>query len=230
MRYCIGDIHGCIKTLEKLIRVIYSSDKNPKLYFVGDYIDRGPGSKAVLDFLIDSKSSGLIKNLVRGNHEQFLITAYQKKQGVADSNWIYNGGESTISSFNPEATIYHKVCEHVPEKYITFLIALPYYIELNDYFIVHAGFNFNLDNPFADKEYMLWSREESYDASKCQHKKIIHGHTPGLITELKQKALSSPVLNIDTGCVFTKISGLGYLTAFNMDTQEFISIKNEDKI
>jgi len=228
MRYCIGNIHGCIKTLKELVRVIYSSDKDPKLFFIGDYIDRGPDSKAVLDFLIEAKNSGLINGLVRGNHEQFLITAYQKKQGVADSNWIYNGGEYTKSSFNPKATIYQNVCEYIPENYIVFLNTLPYYIELDDYFIVHASINFKIKNPFTDKEYMLWSREENYDTAQFQHKRIIHGHTPGLINELKKKALSSPIINIDTGCVYTKYPGLGILTAFNMDAQEFISVKNKD--
>ncbi|HRW62378.1 MAG TPA: metallophosphoesterase family protein [Bacteroidales bacterium] len=228
MRYCIGDIHGCIKTLEKLVRVIYTLDKNPKLYFAGDYIDRGPDSKAVLDFLMDAMQSGLAVQLVRGNHEDFLIKAYLKKQAVLDSDWIYNGGEQTIKSFNPDASINSNVCKYIPENYFGFLHALPFYIELEDYWVAHAGFNFNIQNPLTDKEYMLWTREENYNAEKCRYKKIIHGHTPGLIAEIKQKTLSSPVINVDTGCVYAKRTGLGILTAFNLDTQEFISVKNQD--
>ena len=232
MRYCIGDIHGCIKTLKELISQIRLIHKHPELYFVGDLIDRGPDSKAVIDYIIDLKNNGIHTEIVRGNHEEMLINAYTHNQKITDSNWYFNGAENTIRSFNAIADLNKAVKDLIPEKYFRFINSLPYFIELSDCYIVHAGFNFQLKYPFSDFETMLWIREEQYNSEFTKGKKIIHGHSPIALEKLRHKVKTSTmdVINIDTGCVFTQYEGLGYLTAINTDTLKIISIKNIDII
>jgi serine/threonine protein phosphatase 1 len=230
MRYCIGDIHGCIKTLKELINQICLVNKHPELYFVGDLIDRGPNSKAVIDYILDLKNNGLKINSVRGNHEQMLIHVYAHNLRITDSNWYFNGAENTIRSFNAIADLNKTVKDLIPEKYFHFLDSLPYFIELDDYLIVHAGFNFNSKNPFTDFETMLWTREEHNKFEFTKGKKIIHGHTPVPIELIKSRIENKniDVINIDSGCVFTNLEKLGTLTALNMDKLELINIKNID--
>ncbi|MBU8893886.1 MAG: metallophosphoesterase, partial [Bacteroidales bacterium] len=230
MRYCIGDVHGCVKTLKELIRQICLINKHPELYFVGDLIDRGPDSKAVIDYIIDLPNNGIQTKSVRGNHEEMLIHAYAHNQKITDSKWHLNGAENTIRSFNAIADLNKTIKDLIPEKYFRFLNSLPYFIELNDYYIVHAGFNFILNNPFSDFETMLWTRKEQYNPEVTRGKKIIHGHSPIALENLKRKLTTNTtdVINIDTGCVYTHYKGLGYLTAINPDTLKIISIKNID--
>jgi len=230
MRYCIGDIHGCIKTLKELINQILLVDKQPELLFVGDLIDRGPNSKAVIDYILELKNKGLKINCIRGNHEQMLIHAYTHNQRITDSNWYFNGAENTIRSFNAKADLDIKIKNLIPEKYYLFLDSLPYFIELDDYLVVHAGFNFYAKNPFADFESMLWIREEHNKFEFTKGKKIIHGHTPVPIEQIKSriKNKNTSVINVDSGCVFTNLEKLGTLTAFNMDNMELINVKNID--
>ena len=230
MRYCIGDIHGCIKTLKELIRQICLINKHSEFYFVGDLIDRGPDSKAVIDYILELKNNGLKINCVRGNHEDMLIHAYTYNQRITDSNWYYNGAENTIRSFNTTADLNKTVKHLIPEKYFRFLISLPYFIELSDYYIVHAGFNFNTKNPFTDFETMLWTREEQYNPEITKGKKIIHGHTPVPFGQIKSgiENKNTNVINIDSGCVYTNLEKLGTLTVLNMDNLELINVKNID--
>ncbi len=230
MRYCIGDIHGCIKTLKELIRQICLIHRHPELYFVGDLIDRGPDSKAVIDYILELKNKGLKINCVRGNHEEMLIHAYTYNQKITDSNWNFNGAKNTIRSFNAMADLNKTVKDLIPEKYFRFLTSLPYFIELSDYYIVHAGFNFKLKYPFTDFETMIWTREEQYNSKITKAKKIIHGHTPVPFDQIKSQILNriNNVFNIDSGCVFTNLEKLGTLTALNMDKLELLNVKNID--
>ncbi|MCK5171237.1 MAG: metallophosphoesterase [Bacteroidales bacterium] len=230
MRYCIGDIHGCNKTLKELINQILLVDKQPELLFVGDLIDRGPNSKAVIDYILEFKDKGLKINCVRGNHEEMLIHAYKYNQKITDSNWNFNGAENTIRSFNALADLNKTVKDLMPEKYYRFLDSLPYFIELDDYLIVHAGFNFYAKNPFADFETMLWTREEYNKFEFTKGKIIIHGHTPVPIEQIKSriKNKNTSVINIDSGCVFTNLEKLGTLTALNMDNLTLLNVKNRD--
>jgi len=226
MRYAIGDIHGCIKTLEKLINRIVNNDKNPSFYSVGDLIDRGPDAKAVLDFLMDLKKN-YPGQVVRGNHEEMMLNALSQES----ESWFFNGADKTLLSFqNSLKTVEMDLQNIIPQKYIRFIASFPYYIELEDYFIVHAGFNFSAANPFDDTEAMVWTRTEENDFQYTQGKKIIHGHTPIPFQQIKMNIqnTTSNIYNIDSGCVYVQFNDLGTLTALNMDTHELINIKNID--
>lgn len=230
MRFCIGDIHGCYETFKELIRQIFNESSNPKIYIVGDIIDRGPNPKAVIDLIFDLKQKGHSIECICGNHEDMLLQAYTTNLKISDTKWQLNGAKSTICSFNPKANLNLKVKELIPYKYYKYLSSLPYFIELEDYIIVHAGLNFKLNNPFSDFETMLWTRKEQYDVKASKGRKIIHGHTPIPFNQIKSNITSkrSNVINIDSGCVYTQHPNLGSLTAFNLDTTILFNIKNMD--
>ncbi len=231
MRYCIGDVHGCLKTLKKLIEQIFRNDQNPELYFVGDLIDRGPDSKGIIDYLIKLKQDGITVNGVKGNHEQMFLDAYSKNSPIYASNWYYNGAESTIASFSRTYNLNKSIRNYIPEYYYELINDLPYFIELENFFIVHAGFNFISSNPFEELEFMLWTRLEQNDHSYTNGKKIIHGHTPISKNEIKERIdNNSDVINIDSGCVYVKKNLLGFLTALNLDKMNLIHVKNIDII
>lgn len=229
MRYCIGDVHGCIKTLDHLINTIYRQDTNPLFYFVGDLIDRGPNSKSVLDLVIELNTKNLAWSVL-GNHELMMLNTYSNNLALAQSMWQQNGALSTLSSFNSEADLQLPVNKLIPEKYYQFIHDLPYYIELNDYFIVHAGFDFNSKNPFTQYELMVWTRDEKNDSRYTRGKTILHGHTPVPIEQIEARVsyTSTDIINLDSGCVYIQHKGLGKLSAFNMDKKTLTTVKNID--
>jgi len=205
-------------------------DEDPELYFVGDLIDRGPDSKSVIDYIIELNNAGVKSKSVRGNHEEMLVNAYLYKQRITDTDWYTNGAEKTMRSFNVNANISKPVNELIPEKYFDYCADLPYFMEFSEYVIVHAGLNFRISKPLTDFKAMIWSREEQYNKTLVNGKKIIHGHSPIALEMLKRKMESgiTDIINIDTGCVYIHHKGLGYLTAINAETLELISVKNMD--
>lgn len=227
MDFAIGDIHGCFNTLKLLLQKIdYNLSDN--YYFLGDYIDRGPESKNVLDLLIELNQTNKNLHLLRGNHEQMMIDTYRNKKINDYILWKQNGSETTLENFGIlEDTLL--LLDIIPMKYIGFMEALPFYVETDEYLFVHAGFNFNTSNTFSDTETMLWTREEDYNFEKAKGKTIIHGHTPTLPEQVKQDIKQhSKTICIDTGCVFNRIPDLGYLSALNLTTKELISVNNID--
>ncbi len=232
MRYCIGDVHGCLQTLKKLIEQIFQDDQNPELYFIGDLIDRGPDSKGIIDYIIKLKQDRIRVNGVRGNHEQMFLDAYSKNLPIYTTNWYYNGAESTIASFSKTHNLNNGIKNYIPQYYYDFINRLPYFIELENFLIVHAGFNFRSSKPFEELDSMLWTRFEQNDHSYTNGKKIIHGHTPITKKEIKERIVNnnSDVINIDSGCVYVKKTLLGFLTALNLDNMNLIHVKNIDII
>ncbi len=228
MRYCIGDIHGCYKTFKKLVDQILKVDNEAKFYLVGDLIDRGPATKRVLDYSIQLLSANTIVGIVKGNHEQMLVDAYEKNCTLQDSMWYANKANTTVKEFDKSFSDNQKVNELIPQEYYLFFKKLPYYIELEDYFIVHAGFNLSSDLAFTDYQSMIWIRDMLYDHIILKEKKVIHGHTPILVENCEQQIKQNKIINIDTGCVFTQYKGFGFLSALNIDTMELISIYNVD--
>ena len=159
-----------------------------------------------------------------GNHEALLLQAPENTQYL--TTWLRNGGQATLQSFKVQQV------EDIPAAYITFIAKLVYYQELPDYLLVHAGFNFNSANPFADFESMIWIRHFEVKEKYTQGRRIVHGHTPTMATAIKSSTgpPAETVINIDGGCVYSWPPGLGKLVALNLDTLEAIMADNRDDI
>ena len=210
-RIVIGDIHGCARTLEKLLYQKLKICKDDALYFVGDFIDRGPRSKEVIDMLLNLKDEGISINPVMGNHEFLLLSHYN---GDEFEHWRLNGAEKTLRSFG----IQH--IQEMVKKYINFFLNLPFYIELDDVIICHAGMNFDDANPFEDTYSLLWTRNDYVDMEKTGGRKLICGHTPHLLEDIKL-SLNYDKIQLDGGCVyFGRRPDIGFLCAIELNTME----------
>ncbi|HCI29145.1 MAG TPA: metallophosphoesterase family protein [Fervidobacterium sp.] len=204
MIWAIGDIHGCLKALEKLIDQI-SPTNDDKLIFLGDYVDRGPDSKEVVDFLC-SLSKTVDCTFLRGNHEQMLLD-------VLDSNedtyrWIINGASYTWRSYGNM----HSMLTY--EEHMEFFRSTKYYhVEENvekangdtgRYLFVHAGVRPNVPVEKQDPQDLVWIREEFILRQHNLGYIVIFGHTP-----LEDILVEKDKIGIDTGCVYG-----GKLTAY----------------
>lgn len=189
------------------------------VYLLGDFVDRGPRSKEVIDQIITMKGTGYHLIPLRGNHEDMFLRAC----GSLDYYrvWINNGGKETLTSFAIEDP-----CE-LPTVYRNFCATLPYYQELDNCILVHAGFNFQNENPYKDFEYMLWSRSDNTNSMPINHKIIITGHTPVRKESIKQSLLTNRIC-LDNGCVYKNEPLLGSLAALELTSMSLFFQKNID--
>lgn len=227
MRFAIGDIHGCLETLKDLLENHIKPGKEDEIILLGDYIEKGPKSKEVLDYLISLRIDGYKLVSLLGNKEKELLTKLRNKDEF--DKWVGFGGDVLLKNFGVDSIDYEKAIRIFPEKYIDFILQMPYFYEYDDFLLVHAGFNFKKDNPFSIGDDMLYIRDFKVDNSKLKNRRIIHGHNPvpqsTLINKIKSR---SKLIPIDTGCVYKYKPNLGYLTSINLDRFEIISIKNID--
>jgi serine/threonine protein phosphatase 1 len=221
-RYAISDIHGCCQTFRFMVEEVLHLQPADQLFLLGDYIDRGPDSKGVIDFILDLRARGYQVETLMGNHEAMLLETWEDAELLPW--WLRNGGDTTLASFGI------KEVRQLPDQYWIFLDQLAYFRELPDYLLVHAGFDFACGNPMANFEAMLWIRQFKVDKAFLGNRKIVHGHTPTPYTRIQQN-LADPdslVINIDGGCVYTHIPEYGFLTALNLDTRELHVLPNRN--
>lgn len=207
----IGDIHGCPKTLKVLWDKLEPFEDYVHV-FVGDYIDRGPDSKEVIDFLLKVKKERK-SVFLRGNHELMLLRALETG---STENWMMNGGQSTLESYGERATI-----SDIPDHHIDFFKRTRLYFESDDYFFVHAGIPPTLTieeskNDESSHEYYYWGREHINAFEPPWEKTVVFGHTPQPFP-IQQRNM----IGIDTGCVYNR-PGLGKLTAVRLPEKKFI--------
>ena len=215
--FAIGDIHGCFDSLKELVENKIQLQKSDKLILLGDYIDRGDKSKAVVDFIIELQNKGYDIVPLMGNHEAMLLDSYENEKNI--SKWIQNGGNETLKSFDINSI---KIIDY---KYLKFFKELKYYYSFDEFLFVHAGFNDDLVNPFTDYYSMLWKCKESYTNPLLSNKTIIHGHNPVSVSKSEERVLSKlDVINIDTGCVYKVKVGKGRLTAYECNTKRILFV------
>jgi serine/threonine protein phosphatase 1 len=192
--YAIGDIHGCLDKLRSLlVRCEMHADGRPLAFvFVGDYIDRGPQSSAVIDCLIDLKAQ-LGKNVVTlmGNHEAMALAAFDGSGPVR--LWLAQGGLATLESYGIAAA------RELPRAHVDWLRALPLSYDDGRRFFVHAGVDPVTPLDAQDDFDLLWIREPFLSYGGDHGRLIVHGHTPLAdgVPELRGNRL-----NLDTGAVF----------------------------
>jgi serine/threonine protein phosphatase 1 len=216
----IGDIHGCAKTFFALIEKLDISEED-EIILLGDYIDRGPDSKGVINTIMALIENDYNIKCLLGNHEEIMFVS--ETGFYPFSTWITNGGDATLENF--EVDFFNEM----PKAYQDFFKACLYYYETDKYIFVHAGLNFANENIFEDKEAMLWIRRFADNQPKLGNKIMIHGHTPKPLQEiLNQKG---NCINIDGGCVYIKEkqTGLGNLVAIILETMEYVWVENQEE-
>jgi len=192
--YAIGDIHGCLDKLRSLLlRCEMHADGRPLAFvFVGDYIDRGPQSSAVIDCLIDLKAQ-LGENVVTlmGNHEAMALAAFDGSGPVR--LWLAQGGLATLESYGIAEA------RELPSAHVDWLRALPLSYDDGRRFFVHAGVDPVTPLDAQDDFDLLWIREPFLSSRRQLGRLVVHGHTP-LATAAPD--LRDNRLNLDTGAVF----------------------------
>lgn len=202
----IGDIHGYLHLLDHVLEMSGYRDED-KLITLGDYVDRGPDSKGVIDRLIEIQLNG---NLIpiRGNHDVMMVDARTNRE--ACGNWYYCGGWDTIRSYGLEEP---GDFSKVPESHWLFLEEdlLDWY-ELDSHFFVHA--NAYPDYPLEDQPSFMLHWEHLYNPRPHSSGKImVCGHT--------KQSSGRPLVMEHTICLDTWVYGNGYLTCLDLDTGRY---------
>ena len=234
--WVIPDIHGCSKTLRALFEYYINPSKDDELYFLGDYIDRGPDSKGVIDFIMDLQKQGFVVNLLKGNHEESCVNACAEEKklksfiGIRGRNatkaaWKQFGGKETMHSFGITDL------NDMPQKYIDWMDRQPVYIELEKFLLVHAGLDYSLDKPLEDEYSMLWLRDFDAQTTKIGGKVLIHGHVPLPLEEIfimRDKSEQFGHIDLDNGVYMVGREGYGNLVALELTSMELYSQYNLD--
>ncbi len=214
--YAIGDIHGCAKTMDDLIEAIDPGDED-HLVFIGDYIDRGPDSKGVIDRLI--KLSGTCRcTFLRGNHEEMMLNFLDHHELEI---WHINGGDSTLASYTRDGRV------EIPDEHVEFIRSTLLYLDTPQFFLVHAGLrpaeSIEENIQRYSSEVFLWERSHLGASELAWDKPVVCGHTP------QREPIDDPLLIcIDTGCVYVSYSGYGTLTAVKLPEREMIRVPNSE--
>ncbi|RIJ37594.1 metallophosphoesterase [Pontibacter oryzae] len=221
-RYALTDIHGCARTFKALVQDQLKLQKTDELYLLGDLVNKGPDSRGVIDFILHLQHQEYQVHCLRGNHDEMLLKSVKK--GEKALNLTPPEKKLVLQSFEVESF------EKLPKKYVKFLKSLPYYLQLPDFCLVHAGFDFKQRDIFADKDAMLNIRNYKVDWAKIENKALLHGHTPTALHTIK-KAVShrDPKLNLDAGCVYYRNAAYGNLVALDLDSRELFVQPNVDR-
>jgi len=215
--FAISDIHGCFKPFYELVVKVLDLKKSDHLVLLGDYIDRGEYSREVIDFIIDLINIGFRITTLTGNHEQMLIDAYNNPDKLP--LWIINSGETTLLSFGIQDI------RDIDNRYIDFFSGLEYYKAEGNILLVHGGFNDYISDPLSDRYHMIWECRPYYENPVFSGKTIIHGHRPKNVEYVRRLIHEkSNVIPIDTGCVYDKDIGYGFLSVLELNTMELISV------
>jgi serine/threonine protein phosphatase 1 len=190
--FVIGDIHGCLHMLKALMDKIAWRPETDRLIFLGDYIDRGKDSKGVVDYILGLKRLSARVECLLGNHEALFLGYLD---GTDPELFFINGGTTTLNSYR--AGRGNEAGDTVPADHLEFYRSLKPWVELEGYYIVHAGFRPQIQIQKQSLHDMVWIREPFIYSEYDFGKKVIFGHTPfhkPLVMENK--------IGLDTGAVY----------------------------
>ena len=217
--YAIGDIHGCARLLHKLHEQIRANaEKAPErrkvCVYLGDYIDRGPDSREVVDAVMDGPAPGFECVHLMGNHEDFLL---RHLRGEADTYlWQANGGGATFRSYGAASPDDGPAAldDCLPAAHRAFFESLRLTHVEGDYLFVHAGWRPGRSVERQTPEDLLWIRAPFLDSTEDWGYTVVHGHSTVSEPEIRENRIA-----LDTGAVWT-----GRLTAmvFHGDARDVL--------
>jgi serine/threonine protein phosphatase 1 len=209
--YAIGDIHGRYDLLQALYAdICRDMERAPPErsieIFLGDYIDRGPQSRDVVEWLISGRRAAEQRVCLLGNHEDMMLRVLDDPE--ATSIWLHNGGMATLLSYcamPPEALSGLTVgaarsafLAAFPPNHRAFVETLPRLVQIGGYLFVHAGLRPGRAVDEQDPDDLVWIRDAFLTSNLDFGVLVVHGHTPAEAPELRRNRI-----NIDTGAFFT---------------------------
>jgi serine/threonine protein phosphatase 1 len=194
--FVIGDIHGCVEEVECLLDSIAPASGDT-VVFLGDYVDRGPASRNVIDRLLRLQREGPRCVFLKGNHEDMFL-AFLGYEGRYPDAFLINGGEATLRSYGLEGSSGPAVVRRLPPEHLDFLRSLQLYHHHGEFLCVHGGLSpvRPLDQQVSDD--LLWIREEFIASRHPFPFTVLFGHTPSreVFIDLPYK------IGLDTGLVY----------------------------
>jgi serine/threonine protein phosphatase 1 len=222
--YAVGDIHGQLQLLRELRHMIADDAKaggreRNVVVYLGDFIDRGPDSRGVIELFLDETLDGFEEIHLKGNHEDYMVQFLQDP--TVGESWYLNGGDTTLMSYGVDRTaaapgqgrfaaMSDDLRRKLPVQHLAFLRSLDLYHVEGDYLFVHAGIR--PGRPIeSQKGYdLMWIRDE-FLSSKADHGCcVVHGHSIRPEPDMRPNRIG-----IDTGAFYT-----GRLTALVLDGAE----------
>jgi serine/threonine protein phosphatase 1 len=228
----IGDIHGHRAPVgEMLDRIGPGSDD--LLIFIGDYVDRGPESKQLLDDLVLLKQTSKNALFLKGNHEDMMLGSLGFPALFADfRNWLYNGGTKTLASYGftssdvnrmmqsaDESRRAAELLDRIPKSHREFLRGLDLYCESEHFFFCHAGLDpyLSIEEGKKNLQDLLWRRDHLYAERPVWEKTVVFGHTP-----ISDVLMTERMIAIDTG-----LFAFGTLSAVDVLSGEIFQVRSE---
>ena len=190
--FAIGDIHGCYDRLKTLMDKIPIDLSRDTLVFIGDYIDRGPNSVEVVEYLMKLKKRVPEVIFLKGNHEDMLDKFIT---GADRFTYLLNGGQQTLDSYltKPVQSDFYPI----PPDHMDFFKSLRLFYETEEFIFVHAGLRPRVPLESQKPQDMLWIRDKFISTRHDYGKRVIFGHTP-----LKKPLVEPNKIGIDTGAVY----------------------------
>ncbi|MGH7004248.1 MAG: metallophosphoesterase, partial [Alphaproteobacteria bacterium] len=190
--YAVGDVHGRADLLEKMHAAILKDAldvpaERKVVVYLGDYVDRGPASKKVVDILLDRPLAGFERVHLMGNHESFLIEFLNDLE--AGPGWFFNGGIATLASYGVKVgkhdelsyevlqRIQEELRRKMPDAHREFYRALEFSRVEGDFFFVHAGIRPGVPLDQQALSDLRWIRDDFLDNLADHGKMIVHGHS-----------------------------------------------------
>ncbi|MEI6985448.1 MAG: metallophosphoesterase family protein [Rhodospirillaceae bacterium] len=227
--YAVGDIHGRLDLLLTLIARIHADAASLqrggrcRVVFLGDYIDRGSQTKAVIECLLSNPFPEFETNFIRGNHEATMINFLDDL--MAGPGWLTYGGINTLLSYKVRppvdvpprqrlAMVQAQLRDILPSTHLAFLRGLAPYVVIGTYLFVHAGIRPGVALADQSVDDLVWIRDAFLHSSHDHGVVVVHGHT------IAMEAESLPNrIGVDTGAYAT-----GRLTAAVLEgeTRRFI--------
>jgi len=216
--YAVGDIHGRLDLLDALLERIRADAENMerggrfRLVFLGDYVDRGSQSRAVLERLMSTPLPDFETTFLRGNHEATMLQFLDDL--MAGPGWLTFGGVNTLLSYGVRppvdipprlrmAAVQQQLHESLPRSHLAFLRSLAPYAMIGTYLFVHAGIRPGVALEAQREDDLVWIRDDFLRSQTDHGVIVVHGHT----IAMKAESLNNRI-GIDTGAYAT-----GRLTA-----------------
>ncbi len=217
--FVIGDIHGCLQALDTLLDSL-APGPSDRIIGLGDFIDRGPDSKGVIDRLIALQHKGIFTGIV-GNHEEMALQSREalKRPGELGlpqyHDWLVFGGYEAVRSYGGV----RGSLKDIPEDHWLFMQYLEGYVELPHHLLVHAGAESNTPMNEQTPEWLRWKRFQNL-TPHMSGKTIVCCHTKGADIRSLGHAI----------CIDTGVYEGGWLTCLELETGRIVQSNQKGRV
>jgi serine/threonine protein phosphatase 1 len=226
--YAVGDIHGRADLAKEMQGLIAAHAGQTAagavtVVWLGDYIDRGPCSRDVIDLLIDFAQGPYRSVFLMGNHEEAMLRFLADP--AEGPQWCGFGGLETLASYGISADAFEPGLTYgqarsaliaaLPPRHQDFFLSLRFSETIGDFFFCHAGVRPGIRLEEQNSQDLIWIRDEFLDWRHDFGKMIVHGHTPGREPELRHNRVNVDTLAFATGhltCAVIEGSEIAFLS------------------